>query len=234
MVARPEPGAGWIEAETDEQGAFEVGPLAPGRYRVGAVRGPSSDWPHHAVYEAGEGKAIVRVAPSSSLEGRIEDPAGGSPTQAVVHVMCRESPWPAGRTSEADWGTFSTHDLGAGTYDVTAVTAGGRVGVLEGLRVPAGEAIGGLVVELEEGARLRVNMDGECRRHLLAVRRGEAFVGGDQIFGGVPSVLLLPPGKLRVLLYDWDGVVPFEAEALAEQEVVLEAGQEKEISFRIR
>ena len=233
VSAQPDGGSGYVEAEADERGLFTVGPLAPGRYRVYAHGGPD-DWPFGATYEAGESEALVRVAAASSIEGRIEGPSGGVPTHAAVHVARRGSTWPGGRSSEADWGTFSTQDLGAGTYDVTAVTAGGQVGILEGVEVPEGADVDGLVVELMEGAQLRVHLIGPCRKHMLSVRRGEVRVGADQVFGGVPSVLLLPPGKLRVSLYDWDFPLLGDLEPLAELEVELEAGQEKEITFRIR
>jgi len=233
VSAEPDGGSGYVEAEADERGLFTVGPLAPGRYRVYAHGGPD-DWPFGVAYEAGESEALLRVAAGSSLEGRIEGSSGELPTHATVHVARRGSTWPGGRSSEADWGTFSTQDLGAGTYDVTAVTAGGQVGNLEGVEVPEGAEVDGLVVELKEGARLRINLIGPCRKHLLSVRRGGSLIWTDQVFGGVPGVLLLPPGELRVSLHDWDLPLLGDLEPLAELEVELEAGQEKEITFRIR
>ena len=191
---------GFFTANSDDQGAFVLGPLAPGSFEIhagGGDRGPSEP----LTAQAGETNLIVRLTRAFGLSLRAVRADGGEGVGAVFRLW---GPHPTGgfrvTVGASGIGTdpLEMRGLAAGSYDATAATENGLIGVVRNIEVGAGSE--GEVVEIpvEQGATLKVLYEGTQRYASFRIYYGETCVAGDGLRSGTSSVQVVPVGRLRV------------------------------------
>jgi protocatechuate 3,4-dioxygenase beta subunit len=139
-----------VEAETGDDGRFDMGGLEPGRYRITvAAAGHASTM---ARAEAGAEPLEVVLEPAGAIGGRVVDGRGRPVREASATATPRGRPAldASPHRVEADPadGSFRFDDLAAGVYDVEARASGHGTAVRPNVRVGAGRtvALGELVL----------------------------------------------------------------------------------------
>lgn len=200
-ATRPElPGS--LDADCDEGGSFELGPLSPGDWKLVADAFGSFANSEPVTARAGDEGVVLRLRLGGKLSGRVVEKSTGRPVGAIVHWSNRPW-WNEGyfsTESEAD-GAFAIDALAPGRYElaaVTAVTAGGEVGFLRGLEVGPGTEASDLVIEVEPGARLALRAAGGSDGwNFVLTQRGTPFAF-DRLRSGNPIVEPVPPGTIAI------------------------------------
>jgi hypothetical protein len=93
---------------------------------------------------------------------------------------------------------FQLDGLRAGRYDLTAHTGDGRVAVLRGVLVGAGETVEGLVLPLQDGARLLIRYDGKERYGRFTILSEGSAVAVNTVHTGTTRLVTVPPGPVAV------------------------------------
>jgi len=189
-------------SDAGADGAFTVGPLVPGRYRLRAYSEREADSPRVEASAGDEGVELC-LQPGGTLSGTVVDGATGRASAATITLVQTSPPqrgFDGGRAD--DDGAFRFQGLGAGTYDLAVRASGQRVGQLRGISVAAGSETTGLVVTLVPGAALRV----KCAVDYLyyEVRCDGVLVAGAGVDAGATSESAVPAGHL-VVECSWAG-----------------------------
>ena len=212
-------------ADARDDGAFAIGPLAPGTYTISASSLSGHAESDEVAVEAGTSEVELRLNPGGVLAGVTIDTRSGEPLAADV-AMTTDG-WMGMRMggSDAD-GEFRFRGMAAGTYSLRA-EVGELVGIVHGIVLTAGGETGDIVVAMEPGATLRVRCGGEGGMRVV-VRAGLAAVKTEWVYPGTPRDVVLPPGEVTVEFTRWteEGLPP-EGELTAR----LVAGEVTEVDW---
>jgi hypothetical protein len=208
-----------------EAGAFTLGPLAAGRWRL-IGSGENGDADSEAVLaDAGGRDVLLRLGPGSLVWGKIFDPSSGfpGPIEVVACPVADIEPKWGGVTDDLE---FGINCLAPGNYGILARSKA-KVGWLPGVVLAPGEQRTDLRIALEPGARLviwnRLDRSGYVGIRLDGHRIG--FVG---VEAGTQSTTILPGGHAQLFLHLGEDLVTVERTI----EVDLIAGEEREIVFK--
>src|SRR5262249_25968976 len=151
---------------SQSDGTFSVDDLAAGSYTVYASKSgyPDTQAPHVAADQTG-----VRLVfkPESVVAGVVVSGSAGKPvsdytlsvlpTQTLTDAdrMAQFMGGPNKQTVHDPSGGFEIHGLGAGTYDLVAMTSDNHAGRLGGVTLGDGEQKTGLQVQIQMGTTLR-------------------------------------------------------------------------------
>ena len=225
VVILDEP-TGPMTAKADAQGAFALGPLAPGSYELVASAGYKADnllansLP--LTVTAGDSNVTLQLRSGCSVAGQIVDAAKRTPVQADVTISQVGGDL-ALMSSTSKSGQFQFGALEPGIYDLVAITPGGSCGVRAGLRLDAGQRSDALELTVEPGGRLRVHYDGSAESAKIRIEHdGVCIVWGNVTRGSAPD-WLVPAGKIRVLCTEGSDAQPVTSE------VTISAGQLTEV-----
>ncbi len=206
---------------TDADGAFDIGPLAPGICKLSAQTTFSGFAPPELLeVEAGKRDVVLRMRLGGSLRGRVSNASGDLVSGSILLSCPSGSVW-FGTVAE---GSFAFEGLAPGPYSLAAA-AGGSAAVAKDVVVRAGEVQDAVFLELEPAARLRVRFTGgKSVRQLRATLDG-VIVAADGLEPGADTTFVVPEGRISVALFvpDW--------ESSEEQAVVTVAGEEREVVF---
>ena len=223
VSARPTEMGGSMDAISDSDGAFTLGPLVPGEYKIHSGVFSKYARAEPVLARAGDEGVVLRLREPGSLHGIVTDPARGGPVPARLWVSGRSSGARAGASAKED-GVFSKAGLSPGLYDIAASTPDGLAGYVLGVEVSAGEDTGPVRVEVKPGARVTVRYTGPTTYANFTVYAGEAPVALDGIHTGTSATHIVPAGPLRVH-------VKTRNELERTVEVDLAAGEEREVVF---
>lgn len=217
---------GYIGTESGVDGMFALGPLMPGEFRVAVIgRGDFAGSPY-VVARAGDEDVVLRMSVAARLQLRAVDASDGARCVARFSVRRRDPPsWgPESWYSSSSSSGVVAGGLLEGTYDITARTEDGRIGVTRNVAVQAGVPPRDIMVRVGAGARLRMRLDGEAQVLSFDVVSDEMTVATDGLRAGTSTVVVVPAGRSIVRLRLGERV-------LEEREVTALVGEEVEVVF---
>lgn len=204
-------------------GAFAVGPIVPGNYRLFAsCASYASALP--VVVEAGASDVVLRMRPSAAIVGRVLDAASGAPCSARVVVSSDDPMENVYFLDARDEGRFRARALAPGIHRVAAITADGRCGLSPPIRIDEGVDARGIEVEVLPGARVRLRFEGPEPSTNAQLRCGGALVDANGVERGDELFLTGLPGRATLRLQTRGG-----PEVLRELE--LAAGEVQELVY---
>ena len=209
-------------AESNETGAFRVGPLSPGMYHLHAFkRGfASSDL---VIAQAGARDVRLELRESCHLVVRV---ARIDATPVRIKHFRKGAHYGGTGTSGVSAGDAAQlDDLLEGTYAVLATSEAGAVATEPGIVLVPGEARE-VALALSPGARLAVTYgNGPVQRAHLAIDFAGFTDGGYLLERGETRTIVVPAGPCELRLSDdetgWSLVSSVLAVAGAEHEIVL-------------
>ena len=205
---------------TDRDGAFCIESLVPGDYTITtelydqalAMREPM-------VVPAGRSGVAVKVANvMGTLKGRV---IGGDALRPDTFVRAHRRDGNEATAGRCDLdGRFEYGSIREGIWDLHVSDGDLRVGVVSGVRVVAQESTAELEIALMPGASLRAMHPGADK---CVVLRGGEVIGVGPLERGLPTEIVVPPGKC-VVAFCIRGreVGRVEANAVAGQHTVVE------------
>jgi protocatechuate 3,4-dioxygenase beta subunit len=219
VTAQGAPGS--LGDDTDENGAFSVGPLEPGAFSVYASEVGYTD-SGVILANAGDRGILLQLHVAGSLRGRLMSEATGAPVEGLVTVSLvrRSEPWSGWLTTRTDeQGEFDFDGLEPGLYQVVASTEEGECAFEGPVAVVAGSQAAETLLEARPGARLLVRYGGSQPYVHFRAELDGAIVAADRIQAGSQFRRTVPAGTIRVECFEAPGV----------HEVALAAGEEKEL-----
>jgi hypothetical protein len=194
-----------------EEGAFRIGPLAPGAYDVRASGGSLGT--ARVRVQAGAEDVELGVLAAVEVPLRVDGAAGDVDyfLHDVESGILTSWSEPPGRT---------TVRVAPGRHVLVATAAGDRIALAE-LDVASGRAPREVALVLQVAARLTVVHHAEDRPRALRVRVGGATfprrgaMDPDELLPGAARTLLVPPGPIEVELLEDGRVVAGERRVLA-------------------
>jgi hypothetical protein len=232
VTARSRLPEGRLGTRSGEDGSFLIGGLVPGELELSASA-PGAEGafaPSDSVtVQAGQRGIVLRVDAAASLSGRLVAGADGAPGDVDL-LLCRSDgalPVEDLTMRRLRGDTFEVGGLRAGVWGIGVTTRDGRVGVLGGISLAAGQRRDGLELRLEPGADLRVRDElGEALAGCtISVHAEGACLGWNGTFPGGTLHFRVPGGHLRVVAIRGGRLVrEVEVDVLAGEvaEVVLE------------
>ncbi len=213
-----------LDGQADANGNFELGPLAPGSYRVHADL-PGTYLDSETVEaEAGAQDVMLRVHRGAMLAGQAVDGATGAGVVAELALSRPGDPRMSITVihSQGD-GSFEFGGLLPGSYSLVARMDDGRCGMSRAIEVGAGLRVDGLRIALAPGGSLRVHYDGQREIGNLQIQRDGALLAFDGVWRGKPARFRVPSGPVRLV---------FTVGAKEQvRELTLKAGEEQELVF---
>lgn len=201
---------GMMHGRTEDDGAFRLGPLAPGEYNVMVMVGSKAGGaaPPESVVEVPCDPLEIRLLVGATLSGVAIDAQTGEavPVNTSLHSALGEL-----RSSSASGGGRTEFSYGAllpGTYHVSAIEPGGRVGILRNVVLESGQTLTGLEIRMQPAGALDCRYRGERQDLELRIRVGEVILLAEPTFGGSHHAQRLPPGPCEVELVRADHESP--------------------------
>ena len=220
----------FMSCQTDESGAFSLGPLVPGRYRVVArspFRQAEAD-SEPVTLMAGEVGVEIRLRGAGTIRGEARCGSLEELGETLVLLRSVDSGDPFLRMVWVDeYGGFEFGGLPPGTYELIAKSSH-FAGIAPNVQVAQGELIEGLEIAVDPAAIMMIEHDSARYDNLLyQVTSNAKFLDSGQLEG--PSTRVsLPPGEVTVLLVEKQGD---SLKVLARQDVFLSGGEERVIRF---
>lgn len=197
-----------VEVMTSSSGAFTVGPLSPGTYRL--VADGVHEHVSSSAVEAEVGARDVRLAVRAG--GRIVGRVRGAPsgTARVAYTLApasgRATPRAVtGETALAADGSFTLGPVEPGVYGLSILAPGPTVGTARGIDVVDGGLAPDVAVELAPGGTLRVLCEGVEPWARLSMDRDGVVLASDRVRQGTEVSRHVPAGDVRVVLTDEAG-----------------------------
>jgi hypothetical protein len=188
-----------------------------------------------AFHHDGERECIVKLESAASVAGSIVDALDAELLVAATVTLLRRREgthfdFQVAMQSMAQPGLFQFDWLASGAYDFIAASDDGRVGVVAGVTLGAGERRTGIAIPVARAATLELTAPAHSEslaigeRCTFEVRRGDVRVG----IAAAPPLgrahLNVPPGRLTIELRGSSGVLGVE-------EVDARAGQLTRVRF---
>lgn len=206
-VSAHHPEHGYHESTSLEDGAFALGPLAPGDWRVSVSARTSAfvDFarPEPVVVPAGTDDVEFVVEPGGVLVGHVVDDRTGERVEAELSVYERATGVTRFPSTDGDPPAFRVEGLSTGTVTVLASTADGRAAATEGLPVTAGEETDPIELRVAPGATIVLSLESDdadsanCRIHWNGLN-----VSVTSVYPVRGARVAVPPGFVEVFALD--------------------------------
>ena len=207
------------------EGTFDLGPLMAGRYRVramGHAHAPSLQ----VEVRSGTEDVELRLQAGAKISGRLIA-ADGQSLPGQVSIARRAVEGGGVWMAQARANGFTMDGLDAGTYDVSAATSDGRVGVVRGIALGAGEIRTDVNVAVVPGGSVRVRHAGPARFVSISVLSNDVVVATDGVELEASRTFSAPVGKTIVrATYRKGGESEF-----VDREVEVRAGETVDVGF---
>jgi hypothetical protein len=221
---------GGPQAQTEEDGTFTIGPVAPGRFSVVAEamnRFPATD---KVEANAGDSDVILRLKPGGGIRVRIVDARTGAPRAAEVLLapqVASEGIFGGGIGFGVNQdGIVDMQGLDPGRYDLAARTEDGCFGVLRNVGVLVGEKGKEIPLSVAPGGRLRMTYAGVLPHVQVDFRLdGVRIDWGQRLQRGTPLEKPAPAGRLTLEIRTDPDTPP------RTRVVELQPGEKKDIQF---
>jgi hypothetical protein len=211
-------------ARTSPDGAFVIGPLAPGEYELVACTGklvsrllsPLT----YVTARSGDDNVLVRLGRAATVSGRVIDRASSQGVMAEVAV----SPDPSGLCFSGSDGHFKLKNVPPGKHTLIARTRDG-VGIVRGVDVAPGADVKGIDIVVARGGELWLNasrLKSGCR--CTVALDGEVYATVP-VFGTFPHKVLMPAGECLVRC------LPDDSDQWIERRVTVPAGGAIDVSL---
>jgi hypothetical protein len=207
----------------DANGEFVIGPLMAGRYSLIANcfgRDASSS---STEVEAGTHDIVLRLRPGGAIAGTVLDD-NGQPIPAVVCLSRRDEKFGM-TTSPRPNGSFLFQGLEPGTYQLSAHTSDGLIGVLESVESSTDQSAPENVIQLRKGGRIRVRHHGPGNNCYFSVFQNGVELGNDGATLDTTADMVAPVGTVVVR------ASYYEANRTVERTVEVKAGETVEVVF---
>jgi hypothetical protein len=205
VTGSPQGGAEVLTTRSGDGGSFSFGPLAPGLFRLQAQGRWGMADSELVQARSDDQEVLLRLAPGGTLRGRVFDEATGKPCAATV-LLHSDPELPPRRHAAGREAAFEFRGLRAGTYDLTARSDDGRVGILRNVSVGSGRVNEGVAIAMATGAKLRVRCLGEAAGGQVTVHADGALVAVETLRPGTSALLSVPVGRLLVRFTRTNGV----------------------------
>lgn len=203
--ASPEGVGGILATRSLGDGAFAVGPLARGSFRLQASGTDGSTDSDSATASAGDSDVVLRLRAGGVLRGHVLDQGTGKPCGATVLLFSDSDEHRLDTAATSRDAAFEFTGLRPGSYDLVARSEDGRVGILRGAAVPEGGENAGLVVPMTEAARLRIRYLGPASSCQFTVLSERTVVALGIVQAGTSNLSIVPKGALLVRFRGADG-----------------------------
>ncbi len=186
--------------DSDEEGAFLVGPLPSGRYQVYARK--SAGYADSLSIEAGAGAAdlVLELRKGGRLHGFVVDVATGEHLEAETQYTRTDSKDDDRVYGLAENGEFDIDGLVPGIYCIGAKSRNGQFGYLMGLNVRAGVEIADLQLAISQGGTLRLRLDGPEGKARYCVFAHGLYVAEGWINSGETREIEVPAEMISVAI----------------------------------
>jgi hypothetical protein len=219
-----------VDASSEKDGSFTLGPLGPGSFTLQAGGSPFA---HSDIVkvETGARDVVIRLRAGAALRGRIIDAQTGAAITGEL-MLTPETilPGPLGQGfstgAQAD-GSFEIEGLEPGRYGLVASAQGGRFGVLAGIDAPANQTVKDLDISVLPGGTLRMRYDGTKDGVSIRIGTGGGLnvCWGEEVTRSKALEKRVPQGSLQLQVIGEDGtkqrVVNVEVGAGETKEVVI-------------
>jgi len=222
--------AGTLWAQSQPDGQFSLGPFAPGELRLMASGTDGLADSEYVRVQAGSEEVLLQLRQAARLQMFAVDAATSAPALArfylrsrspVESLHMREMMDPSSAASGLE-----VNGLLEGTYDISALTSDGRVGVTREIRVSGDTPSAQAVVRVGASAKLRVRLLGDSQPCQLEVESEGVFLWSfDAIRPGASKLVHVPAGAVSVRL-------KFRDQVLEEREVIATLDREVEVEFQ--
>jgi hypothetical protein len=184
-------------ASTSPDGAFVIGPFAPGEHELTACPGkyvsrllsPLTFF----VARSGDDNVLVRLGRSATVSGRVIDHSAIAGVVAEVAI----APNPLGTCLTGLDGQFKLKNVPPGKHTLVARTHDG-VGIARGVDVAPGADVQGVEIVVVSGGELWVNASRLKCGCMCTVMLDDAPFATVSVFGNVPQKVLMPAGECLV------------------------------------
>jgi hypothetical protein len=202
-------GRATFQAQSQEDGRFEVGPFTAGSKVQFFVFHDSEGYqisdPVTAI--AGDGQEVIlRMAQGGTIRGRTVNDADGKPIDIGVTISSLEAGGASGTTS-GPRGVFDWSGLAPGTWRVIAKNKSGWVGVSQPIVLTAAGTVEDVEVRVSPGGTLVVESEGEAAGTLRLSFEGWT-VDFITIGPGERQSISVPLGVIEITLLNGDPEPP--------------------------
>lgn len=207
-------------------GEFRLGPLVRGRYWLYAGA-PEDGFGSTARgdAQAGQNDVLLELGPAGTLRGRLVDDQGVG-VMGQVHLIAVQTDGRArsqGRRVDRK-GLFEFSNLDTGTYRLLARTVDVRFALVEDIHIEEGQVAEEITARVRPAARLRILSRFPQREGRYRLEVDGAQIAHELLPPGGAAVETTPPGRVRCS-FTMDG------QPVITRELVLSAGEEREIEF---
>ena len=222
--------AGTLWAQSQSDGQFSLGPFAPGELRLMASGTAGFANSEYVRAQAGSEEVLLQLRLAARLQVFAVDAATGAPVLArfflksrspVESLQIKEMMDPANVASG-----LVIDGLLEGTYDISGLTADGRIGAVRGIGVSSGAPSAQVTLRVAPAAQLRVRLLGNTQPCQLEVEsEGALRWFSDGIRPGASKLVHVPAGAVSVRLR-------FRDQVIDEREVIAALDQVVEVDFQ--
>ncbi len=205
--------------ESRADGSFRIGPLEPGKVTLNVWSFASGLTAEPLEVQAGEEDVLLRLEPGGAITGHLVDVSGGP-----VGGFATLSEEGAGfgtimfSTVAAD-GEFTFDGLRPGSYGVSARSAEGGAGSVQGIKVSGSIRVEEVSVRLAPGGQLALRFPTGEGNRAYRVRSGDCLLHFDSVGAEESVTPHLPAGAVTVELHAPGGAL------LLTRETVVRAGE---------
>jgi hypothetical protein len=191
-------GRGYETAETDARGAFTIGPMQDGAWRLSArtLREHAPSAPMNV--EGGEHDVVLRLRRGGEIVGEVADARNGAPVACDLDLISSGEGNRLISSTAPGVGEFRLRGLAADTYTITARSRDKRIGITRGIVVREGERVDDVRVELVAGAELSLIYEGPADRAICRVLFDGTPVQAVLVRPGESEKVLVPPGRIEL------------------------------------
>ncbi|HTF86978.1 MAG TPA: carboxypeptidase-like regulatory domain-containing protein [Planctomycetota bacterium] len=213
----------YVFAESQADGTFQLGPLPPGLWELGAGSFSPRGAPSLTVQaEAGAGEVVLQLRAAGAIAGRIVGSSGELIAEAEVTLSSQD---PSGwfQTGGAQAGEFRLQGVLPGGYCVWARDSSGAIGSSGTIDVVAGETLRNVEIRLARGAQLALRYTGQDTSARFWLLAGKSRFHFDSFGQGRWATATVPAGPVEIQLEVSDG------STIKTQSITLSADERQEI-----
>jgi hypothetical protein len=206
-------------------GTFVIGPLLSGTVTLTANSHSGHAQSEGVVAEAGQKNVVLQLRSGGSISGRVLDEEG-RPVESSIVLSGHGAGADGMQTSVVESNKeFEFAGLDPGLFGLVAWTVDGRAAVLDDIDVAAGSAVKGVELHVVPAGHVRIRYVGPDRNGFVEVTRGSIQVASGGFARDVPTVLVAPPGMVRIRL------LTSETHHILERTVEVKVGETSEVTI---